>query len=61
MAFTQIDPTKLAQWIKENPGKKYKINGVEQVAPESGLSKLLSTLTRPLRAVPASLYGAFTG
>lgn len=64
MAYRKISENELAAWMKANPGRKIRINGVEHVAPErelSGIEKFGLGISKPLRAIPGSVYGAITG
>lgn len=63
MAYKQINITNLQQWIAENPGKTYRINGQTFKAPEktrSGLGNILWSLSKPFRAIPGSVAEAIS-
>lgn len=64
MAYRKIKVEELQQWIAEHPGGSYRIGGKEYKAPKKQpgmLESLLTTLSKPIRAIPGSAYSAITG
>lgn len=64
MAYRKIKEEELQQWIAEHPGGSYRIGGKEYKAPKKQpgmLESLLTTLSKPIRAIPGSAYSAITG
>lgn len=64
MAYRKITEEELQQWITQHPGGSFRVNGQEYKAPEKQpgvIENLLTTLSKPFRAVPGSVYSAITG
>lgn len=66
MAYRQVSREELEDYLARNPGASYRVNGQEYTAPtedsnQSGLMKILTSLTNPLRMVGGSAYSAITG
>lgn len=62
--YRQIDPRDLGEWIKKNPGGKYKVNGKEMTAPQrqpGGFESFLKKISLPFRTIGGGTYAAITG
>lgn len=59
--YRKIDASELADWIKKNPGGKYKINGQEMTAPKGFFRTLLEDVSRPFRSVGGMAHAAIKG
>lgn len=66
MTYRQVTREQLEEYIKNNPGATYRVNGQEAQAPyqdedKDFLMNLLTTLSKPIRTVGGSAYSAITG
>ena len=66
MAYRQVTREELEDYLSRNPGASYRVNGQEYTAPtedssQSGLMKILTSLTSPFRMIGGSAYSAITG
>lgn len=66
MAYRRVTKEELDAYLAKNPGGTYRVNGQEQRAPfqdedQGALMKFLTGLSKPLRAVPGSLWSAVSG
>lgn len=66
MTYRQVTREQLEEYIKNNPGATYRVNGQEAQAPyqdedKGFLMNLLTTLSKPIRTVGGSAYSAITG
>ena len=66
MAYKQVTREQLEEYIKNNPGAKYRVNGQEAQSPYQDENKgflvnLLTTLSKPIRTMGGGAYAAVTG
>lgn len=66
MTYRQVTREQLEEYIKNNPGATYRVNGQEAQAPyqdedKDFLMNLLTTLSKPIRTVGGGVYSAITG
>lgn len=59
--YRKIDASELADWIKKNPGGKYKVNGQEMTAPKGFFRTLLEDASRPFRSVGGMAHAMVKG
>lgn len=67
--YKTINSNNLSDWIKNNPGKKYKVNGVEYTAGSENedygtIGNILKSISSPFRAalsMPEYIYQNLTG
>lgn len=69
MGYKKVTKEEFEQYIKSNPNGAYRVNG-QEVVPEKTYEdeegqdwfmKLLTGITKPLRAIPGSVAGAISG
>lgn len=66
MAYKKVSKEEFEDYLAKNPGGLYRINGQEQRAAygdedQGALMKILTSLSKPIRAVPASIFSAISG
>jgi hypothetical protein len=68
MSYRQVSREELEEYLKRNPGGTYRVNG-QEVTPQKtygdedqgALMKILTSVSKPLRAIPASVAAAISG
>jgi hypothetical protein len=66
MNYRQVTKEELDKYLARNPGATYRVNGQEQQAAfgdedQGALMKILTNLTKPIRAIPGSVAAAISG